>query len=40
MLQRAVAIVFGQLAELDSFGKITFDRRHASRKRFTINIAE
>jgi len=40
MLQGAVAIVFSQLAELDSFGKITFDRLNSSSKRFTIDIAE
>jgi hypothetical protein len=40
VLQRAVAIVFGQLRELDSFGQVPFNRPDPTRQRLAIDVMQ
>jgi hypothetical protein len=38
MLQSAVAIILGQLRELDSLGQVPFNRTDTARQRLTIDV--
>ena len=40
MLQSGIAIGFGKFSELNSLGKIAFDRLDAARERIAINVAK
>src|SRR4026209_2702984 len=40
VLQRAVAVGFSQLRELNSLGEISFDSANAARQGFTIYVVE